>query len=130
MKKTIIRVNDANFEAIEKAVAEAEGKATARTISAGEIIYAAEEIEQYLAIPKKALEGTKVSVDLNAQTFPNAYTNRHTPISTHFDLVYTQREWRLERVYRARTNSPLNRYQITLTPEGKQAVLDRVSHMR
>lgn len=128
--KKIIRVNDENLEIIEKAIAEAEGKATARTISAGAIIGAAEEIEQYLAIPKKALEGTKVSVDLNAQVFPNSYTNRHTPISTHFDLVYIHREWRLDRVYRARTNSPLNKYQITLTPEGKQAVLDRVSHMR
>ena len=128
--KKIIRVTEENLEAIEKAVAEAEGKATARTILAGDIVYAAAEIEQYLSIPKKALEGTRVSVDLNAQVFPNSYTNRHTPISTHFDLVYIHREWRLERVYRARTNAPLHRYDIALTPEGKQAVLDRVSHMR
>ena len=128
--KKIIRVTEENLEAIEKAIAEAEGKATARTISAGAIIYTAEEIEQYLGIPKKALEGTRVSVDLNAQTFPAAYTNRNTPYSTHFDMIYTHREWRLERVYRARTNAPLHRYDITLTPEGKQAVLDRVSHMR
>ena len=122
----IIRATEANVEAITAAIAEAEGKAYTRTISAGAIIATAAEITEYLNIPKPALEGTRAQVDLHAEN-TDLFCR---PRSTQFTLLYKRGEWRVEKICRDYVQRESHRYQITLTEKGKQAVLDRVSNMR
>ena len=111
---------------IMDAITAAEGRATARTIKSAEILEALEAIESKLDISKKAMEGIAATVDINAQTFPNAY--KYIPESTHFKARYTRGHWILTDIYRARTSAPGSRYQIELTEAAKAAVIERMQH--
>lgn len=65
---------------------EVQGKATARTIEAWEIVEEACDIFNRLGVSKKNMDGVKASVDKNAQSFPRAY--KYEPMSTVFDIEY------------------------------------------
>lgn len=70
-------------------ITEAEGKTTARTVCASDIISVCRKIENNVPT-KTALEGTKAYYD-GGEKFPNAY--KYTPQSTHFCVEFKNRKW-------------------------------------
>ena len=110
-----IIINDTNRARIETAIAEAEGKATARTITFDNIVHACERIEKKLGVTKKAMEGVYYDVDLHAQNFPNAYKYRAE--STPFTVEFSKGKWRVSDFRRAKTRTPNNRYVCVEMPE-------------
>ena len=122
-----IIVKEANADRINAAIKEAEGRATARTITAMDVNSAAEKITRRLNISKTALKGVSAHVDPWAQDFPRAY--KYTPESTQFDLIYTGSGWALVNVDRDRTHGARNAAQIRLTDAARAAVLDKVCTM-
>jgi hypothetical protein len=122
-----IIVKEANADRINAAIKEAEGRATARTITAKDVISAAEKITRRLDISKTALKGVSAHVDAWAQDFPRAY--KYTPESTQFDLIHTGSGWALVNVDRDRTHGARDAAQIRLTDAARAAVLDKVCKM-
>jgi len=127
-----IVVNEKNREKIAEAIRNAEGKATARTITVGAVNMAAEAAERELrGLTKAEKLGSRMIVDDNAQDFPQAYFRkaRSVPESTQFELEYTASGWALVNVYRARTKGAYYGQELRLTEEGKAAVIRLVEHM-
>ena len=78
----------AESEALTAVIAEVEGpRVSVRKIDVKDIADDLLEINEYLGISKKAMKGTSVHVDHNAQSFPGAY--KGTPESTQFDAEFT-----------------------------------------
>lgn len=121
-----INMKNANaIEMLTKAIKEEEGRATARTITAEEVVDELERIETRLGIAKKALNGVRVLVDMNAQSFPNAY--KYTPESTHFEATFKNGSWRVTNIYRLRCCSPNKRVEVAHTEESRKAVIERMT---
>ena len=110
---------------IRTAIKSAEGRATARTITAEKMLYALIQVEKKLDITKKAMDGIKVTIDINSQSFPNAY--KYTPESTHFSAEYKNGSWRLTDIYRAECKNSFH-IRIEHTEESKKAIIDRLSN--
>lgn len=110
--------------ALSAAIREAEGRATARTITARDIVSRLKEIEKGLNIHKKNMNGISVHVDENAQDFPRAY--KYTPESTHFYATFKGGSWIITGIERARCRSASQKITITLTEEAKAAIIDRI----
>jgi hypothetical protein len=98
-------------------------RATARTIIPADMVNALDTVEKRLGISKKALEGCRVYIDVNAQTFPRSY--KYTAESTQFGAVYMRGGWRVTGVSRGKCNSPSRRYEVRLTDAAKAAIIDR-----
>ena len=123
MKATII--SETNRARIEAAIAEAEGKATARTITFDNIVHACERIEKKLGVTKKAMEGIYYDIDLHAQNFPNAYKYRAE--STQFTVEFSKGKWRLVSIGRSYTRREGHQFRcLTMPEETKQAIIDRM----
>lgn len=119
-----IIVNEKNETKIADAIANAQGKATARTIDIGDV-YRATQCLDKLDIPKKYKEGLAYDVDMNAQNFPNAY--RFVPESTHFVLTYKKGSWRISDIRRAMCRHAGHTYEcITMPDETKDAIIRSV----
>ena len=123
MEAKIKAFNDA-ASTLSAAIKEAEGRATARTISANDIVSRLKEIEKGLNIPKKNMNGVSVDVDENAQDFPRAY--KYTPESTHFYATFKGGAWIITGIERARCKRDSQKITITLTEEAKAAIIDRI----
>lgn len=104
-------------------LAAVQSRATARTITPAGMVNALAAVEKRLGISKKALEGCRVDVDINAQTFPRAY--KYTAESTHFSAVYMRGGWRVTYVGRNKCKGPSRRYVVDLTDAAKAAIIDR-----
>ncbi len=101
MKNQIIlkKVHDEKMlNALNAAIKEAEGKARERKLHYYDIFSYLEKVEQKLSITKKAMEGTEVVINVNAQDFPKAY--KWIPESTFFDAIFLRGTWRITRIYR------------------------------
>ena len=96
---TTIILKQENKSKIQQMIDDAQGKATARTISLDDFLAAARRIENALTVPKKYLEGLVYSVDINAQDFAHAY--KYTPESTQFTVTYKNGTWRVSDIVRA-----------------------------
>ena len=120
-----VQINAKNLDRIREMIKKAEGRATARTISAEDIVRFANGYTKTLGISKKALAGTVVVADLNAQHFPNAY--KYTPESTQFGLKATSSGWSLMWVERKVCKAPTLAYVATFTEAAKEAILARFS---
>ena len=118
--KTKIKIHDTNIAKIENAIREAEGRATARTITAGDVFRAIQEIETALNIPKKYTVGITAHIDYNAQVFPRAY--KYTPESTHFEIERAAAGWYITSI--SRDTCGRKRYRLTLTEDAKKAIID------
>lgn len=90
-----MRINVKNEEKLTAAIKAAEGRATARTISAAGIRHVLEMIR----VPKSKLHGTRVYYD-GAEKFSSAY--KYTPESTHFEAENVNGKWYVTAVYRDR----------------------------
>lgn len=111
----------ADKDKLNAIITEAEGRATARTITADSIAEVLDSVENRLGYPaKKYLKGVKVHFS-NAEHFPNAY--HYTPYCTKFDAIHNGKEWRIVAVYRAECPNRRADTHITLTEEAKAAVL-------
>ena len=99
----------------------AEGRATARTIDAHDIIEALTEVDAYLGISKKAMKDTTVRIDCNAQKFPNAY--KWTPESTIVFAKFTSTGWSIESIARSATMT--KRFQLSLSDTAEEAYLKK-----
>lgn len=113
---------------ISDAIKEAEGRATVRTIDADDILHRLAQIEDTLHISKKAMQGVVVSVDLHAQTFPNAY--KYQPQSTQFVAEFAAGHWSLLHVFRGRCGGPRCEMRVTLTDEAKAALISRFTELQ
>lgn len=100
-----------------------QSRATARTITPADMANALDAVEKRLGISKKALEGCRVDVDVNAQTFPRAY--KYTAESTQFSAVYMRGGWRVTYIGRDKCKSPSRRYVVDITDTAKAAIIDR-----
>ena len=105
-----ILISEANENKIAEAIKECEGRASARCIDAKGIIKAAKDYTTALGVPKTAMLGLHVKVDLNAQRFPRAY--KYTPESTQFDMEYTKSGWKLTWIGRAECRNPNHAYSM------------------
>ena len=119
MKAIVIK--ESNRDRINAAIKEAEGKATARTIGYDDIVSELSWLESFWKVPKKALTGSTVWVDTNAQTFPGAYN--YIPESTHFKAKKTASGWSLVDVCRFKCGGPRSEFQVTLTDEAREAII-------
>lgn len=122
--KTII-IKESNKEKINQAIKDAEGRASARTITYDDIIQDIKNVEQTLGIAKKDMVGIEVDVDHHAQNFPNAY--KYTPESTQYIIRKKASGWELLSVDRYRTRREGHRYNVKLTAEAKAAIIKRMS---
>lgn len=122
-----IIVKDSNKDKLDAAIRSAEGRATARTITADIIIRTAERITRYLSIPKKHMIGIVADVDYNAQDFPRAY--KYTPESTRFLMEYTASGWAVYAIDRNTTRRASQAVIFTFTEEAKAEILSRISVM-
>jgi len=117
-----IIVNEKNKKKIETCIAEAEGRATVRTITFEQIEYAIERIEKELDITAKYMRGVTACVDPNAQDFPRAY--KYTPQSTWVKLERCASGWAVIGIWRDITASPSHAICVSLTKEAKEAIIE------
>jgi hypothetical protein len=122
-----IIIKEANLDKLTAAIKAAEGRATARTITAKDIISAAEKVTRHLSIPKKTMIGVTADVDINAQDFPSAY--KYTPESTQFSMVYCASGWAMDGICRGITRRANRAVDIQLTEAAKEAVLINATMM-
>lgn len=83
-------------------ISTAEGKSSARTLSAMSAIQMLSLAQKHLdsISTKKDAIGTKISVDYHQQKFAGAY--KYTPESTQFDAVLKSSGWFIVKIYRAK----------------------------
>lgn len=125
MKKAI-KITTENADKINDAIIAAEGRARVRCISAEGIEKACAKAFDHFDITKKALEGVKISVDIHAQHFPNAY--KYTPESTQFCAVYKRGAWYLTDIYRGVCRAPSQQFGATLTEAATDAIIRNFSN--
>lgn len=114
----------AKTEKLEKAIKEAEGKATARCITVDEICRTLSEIEKHFnGISHKMLKDVSVICDVNAQHFAKAY--KYKPMSTIFEAIHNGKEWMITAIYRGTCTT--KKVSINLTKELERAILDSVT---
>lgn len=123
-KRMKIRVCEENKERIEQAIREAEGRATARTLTYADIVDGIARVEKELSIPKKHLVGISFTQDVNAEIFPAVY--KHTPMSTWYTVEYGRTGWFLIAVDRKLTGSTDKQFTLYLTEDAKAAVIRRL----
>ena len=106
-------------ETLAKAITEAEGpRVSARKIDVKDIVDDLIAINDYLGITKKAMKGTTVHVDHNAQAFPGAY--KGTPESTQFTAEFTS-AWFITDI--SRDTCTRRKYDLKLSETAKEAYL-------
>lgn len=109
---------------IDEIIRQAEGKARERRITAAEIVDCLVGITDDLNITKTALNGTRVSADLNAEDLPKAY--KYTAKSTHFSALFDGGKWWLVGVGRGDLRRASKRLALTLSDTAKAAIIDRI----
>lgn len=117
-----IAITEKNSDRINEAIRKEEGRATARTVTAKDILKAVEDLEHKLGIRKKDMTNITAVIDVNAQDFPRAY--KYTPYSTIVVIVRKKSGWNLVNVERDWTRSPKQKYTVKLTPEAERAIID------
>ena len=105
------------------AIKEAEGRATARTVTSREIISTLARVEDKIGV-KKALNGTTVEWD-GGQKFANAYG--HTPYSTHWTAEYKNGHWNIIEIKRWFCPNRYESGRVNYSDEAKQTIIDRAS---
>lgn len=122
MKPISIEKRDQLSEAIKTV----EGRASARTITADDIIDALAEVDKRLALisTKKDAIGTIAHIDVNAQRFPNAY--KYAPESTQFDAELKRDGWRITNIFRGITHGPTGRIVLDFTEATKAHLEERL----
>ena len=113
MKPIIVNGAAGNVAKLTAELDRVQSHVRVRTVSAEDVSKTLDGITARFRIPKTAMEGVRVTVDLNAQRFPSAY--RGYPESTFFSAVYSKRAWRVTEVWRGRTAMPNHMVDVVLT---------------
>lgn len=121
MENIRITIRPENEKKINDYICEVEGKATVRTICYRWISDICDEYERSIAIPKSALVGTKLHVNIHGRRFPRAYQG--VPMSTQFDAVRTSKGWTLTGVYRRICKA--KQIQAELSDSAKQSLIKK-----
>ena len=120
-----MKINIDNTVKLTEAIKTAEGKATARTIKATQIVSTLREIEKGIA--KKKMSGTRVHYT-GAEHFPNAY--KYRPESTHWIAENINGKWYVVDIYRDTCpNRSTWNTEITYSETAKQAILENAAHV-
>ena len=100
MTKKAKKIYSTNTEAIQAAISEAEGRATARTLSAQNANDALESVvyDVLRQMPKKVLAGCRAIVHASTERLPRAYKYRAESTQAHF--VHDGKGWFLDSVER------------------------------
>lgn len=122
MKPIIVNGTAGNVAKLAAELDRVQSRARVRTVSVEDVGKALEKIAARFRISKTAMEGVRVTVDLNAQKFPNAYNG--IPESTFFAAVYSKRAWRVTEVWRGRTAMPKHMVGVVLTEAAVSALTD------
>ena len=126
MKEIIVK--EENWERIESALEEVQKRVKVRRLDYADIYNALETIQKTLGIPKKYLEDVKVTIDVNAQEFPNAY--KGIPESTIFRARFASGSWRITHVFRAKCRRPNQGAHVELTEAAKMKIIERMECFR
>ena len=125
-EKPII-INEHNRNKIEKALDEVQGRCKTRLIEYDDILAELKSVDEQFSkvCTKKGFENTRVWIDVNGQSFPNAY--KFSPESTQFGAIYLKGKWRLVYVGRDYCKSYAQRWSIHLSDTAKECVLETFS---
>lgn len=115
-----MKINLNKHDSIQAELDRVQKLAMVRTINLTELLAAVERIEVKLShiLHKKDWKGARVTVDLNAQSFPNAY--KGIPESTVFQIEKFASGWYLIAMRRERTRS--RNFYLNLMQEQKDAI--------
>lgn len=120
-----MKINIDNTVKLNEAIKTAEGKATARTIKATQIVSTLQEIEK--GIPKKKMSGTRVHYT-GAEHFPNAY--KYRPESTHWIAENINGKWYVIDIYRDTCpNRSSWNTEVNYSEAAKQAILEKAMYV-
>ena len=119
------KIYSTNTEALQAAISEAEGRATARTLSAQNANDALEEVVFGILrrMPKKYLVGCRATVHASTERLPRAYKYRAESTQAHF--IHDGKGWLLESVERDTLVRMAVRYgvELVLTDAAKQYII-------
>lgn len=116
-----MKINITNTEKLTEAIKAAEGKATARTITAKDIVYVLNKIN----IPKNRLDGTVVHYD-GGEHFPSAY--KYRPESTHWTAENRNGRWYVTDIRRAYCpNRKTSSGHIEFSEDAKEWIIQQAS---
>lgn len=118
--KTINVARKNSRELIDAVLNDIQRRCKVRIITSDDIINQLIKYETSINISKKALNGTKVTMDINAQSFPNAY--KFIPESTKFSVEYINGSWRITDIYRGICTK--TKILATLSDSAKIAVIN------
>lgn len=102
-----------------------EGAARVRTLTVSDMCEALEHVAETWGISKAKMRGCSVSVDVNAQSFPNAY--RFAPESTAFCAAFTSYGWAITDIRRGPCRSPGVGVRAELTDDARAAIMARMA---
>ena len=114
-----------NTEKLATAIKEAEGRATARTITPNKIISTLEDVSR--GIPKALLHGTMVEYT-GAEHFPNAY--KYRPESTHWSAENIKGKWYVTNIFRSVCPNRNDNTWVRYSDEAKQRIIENASNFR
>lgn len=117
-----IQINEKNAGRITEEIKAVEGRSTVRLLTVQDIMDSCVYVEKELGIPKKAMDGIVIDVDVNAQDFPGAY--KWTPESTQFRAQRGKGGWYLIKISRERTRRRSQMHYVSLTDAAKEAIIN------
>jgi hypothetical protein len=113
-----------NANKLTEAIKAAEMRTRTRKITSEDVIKGCSIAEVRMGIPRKHMDGVTISVDMNAQKFPNCYNG--IPESTQFDAINRKGKWYVTKIYRSRCRYAGHEVEIKLTDAAKAHVIKRV----
>lgn len=118
---------DNEQEKLNAIIADYEGRASARLLTAEAVAKTLIEIDNKLATftTRGAAIGTTIKVDVNATRLPSSY--RFPASSTQFKAKLTRAGWVITDIFRADCLAPCNRYVITFTPKTLDEMAEKLS---
>jgi len=126
--KRPIVIKPANRERLQAALTAAEGRSTARLISAEELIRLTAELDKQMRrySTKKAMEGLTAKLAPHADRFPSAYKWR--PEGTACDIEYNKGSWKLISCCRDYCDDLSNGSHILHMPDAMQSEIISRAH--
>ena len=99
-----IPADQKHSDELEAALKQVQNCVSVRTIDVDDIYEMVEVIKgEYKGkVPRTALAGTRVIVDMNSQSFAKAYTRNFMPVSTIAEFIFSERQVYLTALYRGR----------------------------
>lgn len=125
-----IRINRAacNQTAIQTALMIIQSRARVRTITLGDMWTCLDDFKRETGLSARALEGTRVDVDLHAQVMSKAY--KGIPQSTQFSARFERGVWHITDIRRDVLKQHSWHVEATYSECAKEALVQRMSRMR